>query len=354
MGILRFLFATSVFLVHSSPYNLLIGGQLAVQSFYMFSGFLISYILIESKSYTSIKNFYFNRILRIYPIYFIILILTIISYLFSFNFLENEKNDLISFFDNNNFKINFILIITNIFIFFQDYLFFLGVENNQFYIAENFLNSEVVLSKGLIIPQSWTLSLELFFYLLAPFILKKIRLIFLIIIFSLLLRFFLVTKGFSSDPWSYRFFPNEISLFLFGSLSHQLIYPKIKILFSKNRYLPRNITLFLILLVFIFPIVELSFFIKSTSFLFFLFFLMPFTFIFQNQNKVDRIIGELSYPIYIFHISLISLTSYIVDYLLISFSVTILSFSFTLLMSIIINIIISKPINKIRIKYKRI
>ena len=44
MGILRFLFATSVFLVHSAPYNLLIGGQLAVQSFYMFSGFLISYI----------------------------------------------------------------------------------------------------------------------------------------------------------------------------------------------------------------------------------------------------------------------------------------------------------------------
>ena len=51
MGILRFLFATSVFFVHSSPYNLLIGGQLAVQSFYLFSGFLISFILLENKSY---------------------------------------------------------------------------------------------------------------------------------------------------------------------------------------------------------------------------------------------------------------------------------------------------------------
>ena len=252
MGILRFLFATSVFLVHSAPYNLLIGGQLAVQSFYMFSGFLISYILIENKSYTSIKNFYVNRILRIYPIYLIILFLTFISYLFSFNFFENEKNDLINFFDDNNFKINLILIFSNIFILFQDYLFFFSIENNNFYVTKNYLNSEIVLSKGLIIPQSWTLSLELFFYLIAPFVLKNIRLIILIIILSLSLRFFLASKGFSNDPWSYRFFPNEISLFLLGSLSHQIIYPKIKLLFTKDKNLPRNVTLFMIVLIFIF------------------------------------------------------------------------------------------------------
>jgi len=352
MGILRFLFATSVFLVHSSPHNLLIGGQLAVQSFYLFSGFLISFILLENKSYGNIKNFYVNRVLRIYPIYIIILFLTIFSYLFSFYFFENEKNDLLQLFENNSFKINLTLLITNIFIFFQDYLFFLSVENNNFFITQNFLTSEVILSKGLIIPQSWTLSLELFFYLLAPFVLNKIRVIFLIIFFSIFLRIYLASNGFSNDPWSYRFFPNEISLFLFGSLSHQLLYPKIKLLFVKYNNLPRNITVLMVILVFIFPFIEINFFIKSITILILFFFLMPFAFIFQNQNKLDRIIGELSYPIYILHISLITFTSYIVDFFSISLSITILSFLLIIIISIILNLIITKPINRIRAKFK--
>lgn len=352
MGILRFLFATSVFFVHSSPYNLLIGGQLAVQSFYLFSGFLISFILLENKSYGNIKNFYINRVLRIYPIYLIILSLTILSYLFSFYFFENEKNDLILLFENNSLKINLILFITNIFIFFQDYLFFLSIENNNFFITQNFLANEIILSKGLIIPQSWTLSLELFFYLLAPFVLNKIRVIFMIIFFSIFLRIYLSNNGFSNDPWSYRFFPNEISLFLFGSLSHQLLYPKIKILIVKYNNLPRNITVSLIVLVLIFPLIEINFLLKSIIILTLFFFLMPFTFIFQNQNKLDRIIGELSYPIYILHISLITFTSYIVNYFSISFSITILSFLLTIIISIILNILVSKPINKIRAQFK--
>ena len=124
MGILRFLFALSVLLVHSSQYNFLVGGKLAVQCFYMFSGFLISFILIDSRSYTNLKFFYINRILRIYPLYLIVLSITFFSYLISFFIFENDMNYLLEFYINNNFKINFILIISNIFIFFQDWFFF--------------------------------------------------------------------------------------------------------------------------------------------------------------------------------------------------------------------------------------
>ena len=110
----------------------------------------------------------------------------------------------------------------------------------------------------------------------------------------------------------------------------------------------------MIVLIFIFPIIETNLFIKCLILLTIFFFLMPFAFIFQNHNKIDRFIGELSYPIYILHISLIIFTSYIVDYFSISFSITVLSFLLTILVSVIINFIITKPINKFRIKFKNL
>ena len=54
MGTIRLLLALAVVLSHSYGY-LLVGGRLAVQMFYIISGYLISYILIEAKSYHSIK-----------------------------------------------------------------------------------------------------------------------------------------------------------------------------------------------------------------------------------------------------------------------------------------------------------
>lgn len=58
MGLLRTILAISVVLAHSigfvsigfrSNVGLLVGGQNAVQIFYMISGFLISYVLVEKK-----------------------------------------------------------------------------------------------------------------------------------------------------------------------------------------------------------------------------------------------------------------------------------------------------------------
>jgi len=62
MGTLRTLFAIAVVFAHSLG-NLLVGGRYAVQLFYMISGFLISYVLFERKTYPNIKSFYINRYL---------------------------------------------------------------------------------------------------------------------------------------------------------------------------------------------------------------------------------------------------------------------------------------------------
>src|SRR5450759_4624800 len=78
MGIIRVLLALSVVAAHfGGIWNLrFVGGQVAVQSFYIISGFYMSLILNEkyvgkNKSY---KLFITNRFLRLYPIYWLSLI----------------------------------------------------------------------------------------------------------------------------------------------------------------------------------------------------------------------------------------------------------------------------------------
>src|ERR1700747_2964117 len=83
MGIIRFLLAISVVIHHCGPlfgiYHL-IGGQIAVQSFFIISGFYMSLILNEK--YVGINNSYrlfiTNRFFRLFPIYWTVLLATVL------------------------------------------------------------------------------------------------------------------------------------------------------------------------------------------------------------------------------------------------------------------------------------
>ena len=55
-------------------------GELGVILFFVLSGFLITYLLLEEENRTqtiAVKNFYLRRILRIWPLYFFIVILAL-------------------------------------------------------------------------------------------------------------------------------------------------------------------------------------------------------------------------------------------------------------------------------------
>src|SRR5262245_59932952 len=52
-------------------------GELGVVLFFVLSGFLLTYLLLEEEKTTAtigIRNFYIRRILRIWPLYFLIII----------------------------------------------------------------------------------------------------------------------------------------------------------------------------------------------------------------------------------------------------------------------------------------
>jgi peptidoglycan/LPS O-acetylase OafA/YrhL len=61
-----------------SDYSLFQTGGLAVQFFFVLSGFLITYLLLQKDKNTqkiSLKSFYFRRVLRIFPLYYLLAII---------------------------------------------------------------------------------------------------------------------------------------------------------------------------------------------------------------------------------------------------------------------------------------
>jgi peptidoglycan/LPS O-acetylase OafA/YrhL len=65
-------------LVNLKQYSLFNNGGLAVQFFFVLSGFLITYLLfneLESTKNISLPTFYLKRILRIWPLYYVLVFL---------------------------------------------------------------------------------------------------------------------------------------------------------------------------------------------------------------------------------------------------------------------------------------
>jgi len=279
----------------------MLGGAHAVQLFYVISGFLMSLVLNENSSYHNTIKFYLNRILRIYPVYLSVAILSTI-------WLLIYDSDFIRVYQSIPSSAECLLIVSNFFIFGQDWVMFSGIEHSNLVFSTDFSKSEVFLFQGLVIPQAWTLGVELSFYLIAPFVLRSLRKIIALLVLSILLRIILVINGIGlHDPWTYRFFPLELALFLSGALAHRYILPFWNDFLRSNDH-PKIILLgmvYLIVFIFFYGYVAIPEIIKfSLLFISFLFFL-PIAFIYQNESKFDKKIGELSYPIYVGHMLVI-------------------------------------------------
>ena len=123
-------------------------GSLGVIFFFVLSGFLITYLLMKEKAITStvaVKKFYLRRILRIWPLYYLIVLLGFLV----LPHLHCLDNPYLSQFLNNNFGPNFAL-----------YLLFLP--NLAFSIFAAVPH----------IGQTWSIGVEEQFYVLWPLIVK--------------------------------------------------------------------------------------------------------------------------------------------------------------------------------------
>ena len=303
MGSIRVLLAISVVFIHSYGF-VFVGGKLAVQLFYVISGFLISFILVEAKTYVSTKDFYLNRFLRLYPAYWLIAALALTA-LLAAGVLSGRSLGAVGTFMQIDLVGKLSLVASNLLIFGQDWIYFTAFNEGSTHLTTNFQETELGVWTGLLVPQAWTLGVELTFYLVAPFILRKKWLVLVLLGGSLILRVTLIYAGLGlQDPWTYRFFPTELALFLLGAVSHQFLKPLYERLGLLNVRTASATTLAVFAscaFFFVLPnhaywsLLLVAVFVIS----------LPWLFHFQRTNQWDRRIGELSYPIYLSHMLVI-------------------------------------------------
>jgi peptidoglycan/LPS O-acetylase OafA/YrhL len=249
------------------------------------------------------------------------------------------------YFNTMSFGSFIFLVFTNLFLFLQDIVMFLGLDKStgHFFFTTNFWETTPKLNQFLFIPQAWTIGVEITFYLLAPFLVrKKLKFIFLFILFSLLLRFVLYQNGLNEDPWSYRFFPTELVFFLLGIVSYN-IYVKIRIFDIRIGYL-KIIWISVVFFTLFYNFLPMPF--KYPIYLGLFFLCLPFIFILTKDWKYDTYIGELSYPIYISHIFV--LTCMIILKIPTVFGLGFNLVIITVIFSILLNELVAKKIEKIR------
>ena len=271
-------------------------GKLGVVLFFVLSGFLITYLLLAEEKLSSqinIKKFYIRRILRIWPLYFLIL--------FSGLFIIPNLNFIVTPFFNQDIFNNDPFKIILIFIFF--------LPNLAYAIF------------GLIpyVSHTWSIGTEEQFYLIWPVLLKftknKLRIIVLVIIFYLTFKFLLYTNFL--DFISFKnlilqfWLTFNIDCMAIGGLFSYLVFKKSKLL----RYLMN----------------KFSFYITLISLCFFLYFRLDFLFFHYEvyailfgiiilnlssnnsfsrilENNIFNFLGKISFGIYMYHPFAIILT----------------------------------------------
>jgi peptidoglycan/LPS O-acetylase OafA/YrhL len=351
MGFIRLLLAVSVLIAHAGPlFGLtLIGGKMAVQSFFIISGFYMALILNEKYigKNGSYRLYITNRFLRIFPLYWLILLLTCLLFLF----LQNGFQSFIQLASSYHPVTMMYLILTNLFMLGQDWGMFLEVnKHGLLYFSTAYEGTTPFVYLHLLVPQGWTLAIELTFYLLAPFLVK--RRLWLIIVgafASLLLRLFLYAHGLHHEPWTNRFFPTELLFFLLGILSYR-IFKKIHLTKIPYRTV-MCVYIGFLCLTFLFPFLPKmigTFDLFQWVYYVSLVCSMPFFFYSFQKSKIDAYLGELAYPLFVSHFFIIYLIRFLLPESLSQFT-AILTLCLTILLSILLLKLIA-PITTLRLK----
>lgn len=308
MGLLRFYLAACVMFAHTAsfPFPIGISPQSAVMIFFIISGFYMAILL--NKIYIGPGSkfaFYFNRFFRLWPIFIIITLCTMMAPIFISNYTDNPNNWIWPGVKNGSISIEaaIIISISNFFMVLQDW---------QFYFSQNLSHGFVLLQgfsggKDLFVydyvPQAWSLGVEISFYIVAPLIVRNVRLILLTIIASLLLNLYWMNIGASFSPWRYMFLPSVIYLFMLGAFAYHLWMGNWIKSLNKQDILLMVITVFIIILTSMKlnndgEIYRAYLPLQFMAIAFFI----PLLFMLTKNWKYDYFIGELSYPIYLCHL----------------------------------------------------
>ena len=308
MGLLRVFLAMVVLVAHAggfggySPLN----GPLAVQAFFIISGFYMGLVLNERYDRPETNGiFWLNRGLRIYTSYYVILLLYLAIYAVGSLAGQGSPLDIYAS-DGLPLSEKLALGLLNLTVIGQELPDFLGIAGGHLAWQAHIAGPDGTAGAYLVIPPAWSLSLELCFYALAPFLVRRSAAsIAAMIAASLLLRL-VATSIWQIDeaPFSKGFLPFELALFLAGSLAYKA-WAAAPERFETPPW--RALVLLVPLAACAYPWLAgttspFRFFApERLAFLALVCLALPAVHGWSRHSRIDRSIGELSYPVYLVH-----------------------------------------------------
>ena len=284
MGALRLYLALAVVAWHLTDNTLpiVVRPELAVIMFYMISGFYMSMVINAKYSKLPLLAFYRARVLRLFPIYYVVLFVSVC---------------LIWFFGTPNFYRPWRAPVL-----FADWLHII-FSNLTFFDLDNVKGDQRIVSIA------WTLGVEVQFYLVAPFLVTR-RIIVCVAILAATLMWRLWLVHIPYDRWTYA--PAEWCFFAMGAVSQRLFANIDRTYLRHAGWIAFPAIILLAYLCDLHNDLVLSYpdLDRPQYWLFYSIFALslPAIFALTQSSAIDRYIGEISYPLYICHILAIGIT----------------------------------------------
>ena len=323
MGALRLFLAVSVLVRHLRYGRGLFGfsfldGELAVECFFIISGFYMALVLNEKYNYKgSYGTFIQQRFLRLYPLYFVIGVL-IVGIEGVVTYFSPHPFGVYAFWLKEPYCVTFLsscyYALVNLAILGLDSLWFFYQDavTGQLYLTSVAIPNATPCFYYTVNGPSWTLAVEMTFYLLAPFLVRKpvkVQAAFMLASFALRCFFFMTTTPKAAGNWLFHFSPSLLCFFMAGSIGYRF-YASNRAKFEEMA--GKYVWVFwacgaLCLIQGRVPLLKeyFSYFFVPAAIL-----LVPFLFALTRSNHRDRLLGELSYPYYLIHYQIIVTTEY--------------------------------------------
>jgi len=341
MGLFRLALALAVLLTHLPPATYrFMGGGLAVQCFFIISGFYMALVL--DGKYRGPGIFYSNRVLRLAPTYFVALLLAAVA-LFGFGASATATPEMFAGFYRHP-GAALLLGFQNLTVLGQELLFWFKVtgEATFSFDASNAppSGSAAVGWQFLLVPQAWSLSMEMVFYALAPYLARtKSVTLAALALASMAMRVAGHWLPVDFGNWQGRLFPTAFFLFLLGMLAFRAL-PLARRLPVTAGWAANAAVLAIVVTL---PLLKLNDEVGRWLVYAIVAAAVPLIFNAFKDFTFDRWIGELSYPIYLGHLMVVGLVlKYEPPHPVLS------AFAGTLVLAMLLFVFIDRPVDRWR------
>jgi peptidoglycan/LPS O-acetylase OafA/YrhL len=320
MGLLRFYLALAVCLNHlagalggSEKLLLIPSSALAVEIFFAISGFYMAMILgVKYQGPQGLRMFYSNRLLRIFPLYLAIIAsfaaVSLMVFLVKGHWVF--MSEAIELFRNSGPGMQLFVLWSNLTMIGQNIMFISQYtpSTEAFCLGCAAVPGSVAPWQMLIIPQAWSVEVELMFYALAPWFIRfRTGVLAAMVVILTGLKVIVTPHLAGTDYWSLRFPGFELPLFLAGILAYRYYRRMENVSIKNSASATATIAMFMYLcFINMFESDVLQYITSSIVVIA----CLPFMFKAFRKSQFDRGIGELSYPMYLVHYLILQMVIY--------------------------------------------